>query len=235
MNAHPASALSAALLLALATVLAAASTAARAGELQIYVTTPDGKPTPDVAVSLLPQGAAGGTPFTPPAEPAVIAQKDIRFQPYVTAVPLGATVRFINRDRFDHHVRSVPGGPLGSIAPAKAFEFRLSAARGGREPSADLVMDAPGATGIGCHLHGSMRGHIYVSPTPWVAVTSAAGRAVLAGVPEGAADVRLWHPDQLVAQANVRTSITGTTTAEAKLNFAPRPRPAPRPKGEYEY
>jgi plastocyanin len=230
MNTLPTVALGAPIL---ALTLALAALPLQAAELQVYVTTPDGKPAPDVVVALMPQGGVpAAVPL--PAEPAVIAQKDIRFQPYVTAVPLGATVRFVNRDRFDHHVKSVPGGPLGSIAPAKEFEFRLAAARGGQEPSADLKMDAPGATGVGCHLHGSMRAHIYVSPTPWVAVTNAAGRATLAGVPDGAADLRLWHPDQLVAQANVSTRIGGNTTAETKLNFSPRRRPAPPPKGEYD-
>jgi plastocyanin len=222
--------LSTALLLAL-TLLAPPW--ARAAELQVYVTTPDGKPAPDVVVALLPPG--GGTAMVAqPTEPVVIAQKDIRFQPYVTAVPLGTTVRFVNRDRFDHHVKSMAGGPLGSIAPAKEFEFRLAAARGVTTPSAELKMDAAGSIGLGCHLHGSMRGHLFVSPTPWVAVTDAAGRAVLPGVPEGPADLRLWHPDQLVAQANVATTVSGATTAQARLNFSPRRRPAPPPKGEYD-
>ena len=208
---------------------------ALAGDLQVTVTTPDGKPAPDVVVALLPTGGAA-VPAAPAPEPVLIVQREIRFEPYVTAVPLGTTVRFVNRDRFDHHVRSVPGGPLGSIAPAKSFEFRLAAARGGRETSADVVIDAPGATGIGCHLHGSMRAHIYASPTPWVAVTDASGRASLRGVPDGAANLRLWHPDQLVAQADVPAQVTGTVQAQARLNFSPRPRPAPRPslKGEYE-
>jgi len=216
-----------------ALLLALALTRAHAAELQVYVTTPDGRPAPDVVVALLPPA---GTPaaLPQPTEPVVIAQKDIRFQPYVTAVPLGTTVRFVNRDRFDHHVKSMAGGPLGSIAPAKEFEFRLAAARGSTTPSAELKMDAAGSIGLGCHLHGSMRGHLYVSPTPWVAVTDAAGRAVLPGVPEGAADLRLWHPDQLVAQANVPTTVSGASTAQAKLNFAPRRRPAPPPKGEYD-
>lgn len=213
--------------------LALLSLAAQAADLQVYVTTPDGKPAPDVVVALLPVAASSAPPPVP-AEPAVIVQKDIRYQPYVTAVPLGATVRFVNRDRFDHHVRSVSSGPLGSIAPAKEFEFRLPAARGGKEPSADLVMDAPGASGVGCHLHGSMRAHIYVNPTPWVAVTDAAGRAVLRGAPDGAADLRLWHPDQLVAQAQLRTTVAGNGNLESRLNFSPRRRPPPPPKGEYD-
>lgn len=223
----------AALAATVALLAALSALPARAADLQVYVTTPDGRPAPDVVVAVLPQG--GGTaPASPPAEPALIVQKDIRFQPYVTAVPLGGSVRFVNRDRFDHHVKSMPGGPLGSIAPAKEFEFRLAAARGTTEPAAELKMDAPGAIGIGCHLHGSMRAHIYVSPTPWVAVTNAAGRATLTGVPDGAADLRLWHPDQLVAQANVPARLAGNATAEARLNFTPRRRPAPT-KGEYDY
>jgi plastocyanin len=222
------------ILLALAGALAGVPRSAPAGELQVYVTTPNGRPAPDVVVSVvLPDGvAAPAVPVS--AQPVLVVQKDIRFQPYVTGVPLGTTLRFINRDRFDHHVRSVAGGPLGSIAPAKDFEFRLAAARSGSEPSADLKMDAPGAIGIGCHLHGSMRAHVYVSPTPWVAVTDAAGRAVLPGVPDGAVDLRLWHPDQLVAQATVRAAVAGASSAQASLNFTPRRRPAPPPKGEYD-
>lgn len=220
--------------LVLAGTITALSTPAQAGELKVYVTTPNGRPAPDVVVSVvLPDGAAA--PAVPvPTQPALIVQKDIRFQPYVTGVPLGTTLRFVNRDRFDHHVRSVAGGPLGSIAPAKDFEFRLAAARSGSEPSADLTMDAPGAIGLGCHLHGSMRGHIYVSPSPWVAVTDAAGRAVLPGVPEGAVDLRLWHPDQLVAQPTLRATVAGASSAEARLNFTPRRRPPPPPRGEYD-
>jgi plastocyanin len=217
------------------TLLATLALPAHAADLQVSVSTPDGKPAADVVVALLPTGGTAA-PMAPPAEPVLIVQREIRFEPYVTAVPLGSTVRFVNRDRFDHHVRSVAGGPLGSIAPAKSFEFRLAAARIGRETSADVIIDAPGATGIGCHLHGSMRAHIYASPTPWVAVTDAAGRATLRGVPDGAANLRLWHPDQLVAQADVPAPGAGMPTVQARLNFSPRPRPAPRAplRGEYE-
>lgn len=207
---------------------------ALAADLQVYITTPDGKPAPDVVVALFPPG--GTVPaFAPPAEPVLVVQKDIRFQPYVTAVPLGTTLRFVNRDRFDHHVRSVAGGPLGSIAAAKDIDLRLAALKGGRETSADVKMDAPGITGLGCHLHGSMRAHVFVSPTPWVAVTDAAGKAALPGVPDGAGNLRLWHPDQLVAQPDVRTQAAGSTSVEARLNFSPKTRPAPtRTMRDYE-
>lgn len=207
--------------------LALAAAGARAGDLQVFVTTPDGKPAPDVVVVWLP-ASAPTPPALPPGPAAVITQRDIRFHPYVTAVPFGATVRFVNRDNYDHHVRSVPGGPLGSIAPAKDFEFRLAAAKPGSEPSAELKMDAPGAITLGCHIHGSMRAHLYVNPTPWVAVTDASGRALLPKAPDGAGELRLWHPDQLVAQPQVKVTVAGTVTAQAQLNFSPRRRPAAR-------
>lgn len=214
--------------------LASLAGTTRAAELQVYVTTPDGKPAPDVVVALLP--ATGQPPAPVPGPPVTIVQRDIRFQPYVTGVPVGTTLRFVNRDRFDHHVRSVAGGPLGSIAPAKEFEFRLAAARGGKEPSQDVVMDVAGATAIGCHLHGSMRAHVFVSPSPWVAVTDAAGRATLPEVPALAGNLRLWHPDQLVAQSDLPATVPASgATVQAKLNFSPRRRPPPPQQSIVDY
>ena len=146
-------------------------------------------------------------------------------------------MRFVNLDRYDHHVRSLPGGPLGSIPPVKNFEYRLTPPRKGGDTSADLRFDTAGHVVLGCHLHNSMRGHVVVSPTPWFAITDANGRATIANVPAGAADARTWHPDQIVEQAATRLQIDdGVIAATARLNFTPRQRPAPRaqPKGEYD-
>lgn len=199
-----------------------------AAQLQVTVTTPDGQPAENVAV--LVQPTAAWTP-QPLPEPVVIAQQNIRFVPFLTVVPVGASVRFVNRDRYDHHVRSQPGGPLGNVAPAKQFEFRLGPATAGKESApADLKLDVPGSIVLGCHLHGSMRGHIFIANTPWYAVTDDKGRATVANLPEGQVEVKLWHPDQLTDQVGARAQIgAGNNFSEGKLNFAPRRRPAPRP------
>ena len=192
---------------------------ALASQVTVQVSTPEGRPAADVVVTVQPT-----TPWAPVALPAAVtvAQRNLRFEPFVTAVPVGATVRFTNEDRYDHHVRSQPGGPLGNVAPAKNFEFRIEGARPGKLSSAEVVLDAPGAIVLGCHIHGSMRAHVFVSPTPWVAVTDANGRAVIDGLPQGAADLRLWHPEQLVEQPGQRLSIAATPLrAEARLNFRP--------------
>lgn len=201
----------------------AAAAGVHAGRLQVSVTTPDGKPAADVAVLVQPTAAWAAQPLP---EPAVIAQQNIRFQPFITVVPVGGSVRFVNRDRYDHHVRSQPGGPLGNIPPAKQFEFRMAGTGGKEATPAELKMDVPGSVALGCHLHGSMRGHVLVSTTPWYAVTDDKGQAVIDGLPDGQAELKLWHPDQLTEQAMTRVQVGSQASAEAKLNFAPRRRPA---------
>jgi len=185
----------------------------------VVVTGADGQPAPNVVVQLTPAHAPA---WKPPAAPVLIAQRDIHFVPYLTAVPVGTTVRFSNQDPYDHHLRSEPGGPFGNIAPAKEFEMRLAAASGDKVASTDLKFDKAGVVVLGCHLHSSLRGHLLVSETPWVGVTDATGRAVIADVPDGAADMRTWSPDQLIEQAATPRQITGTTASfDTTLNFTP--------------
>jgi hypothetical protein len=144
---------------------------------------------------------------------------------------VGTVVRFTNLDKFDHHLRAMPGGPLGTIPPAQDFEFRIPGMKGERVSSMELQLDKPGVIVLGCHLHSSMRGHLYVSSTPYVTVTDASGRAVFAAVPDGAATVKVWHPEQLLDQADLRTTASqGAATAAplaVKLNFTPKKTRAP--------
>jgi plastocyanin len=203
--------------------LALAAGPAGAASLQLTVTGADGKPAADTVVMVLAPGTPA--PAAAPAAPVVVEQKDIRFVPYVAAVPLGASVRFVNRDVYDHHIRTLPGGPLGTVAPAKTFELRLAPARRPGDASEPIVLDTAGAILLGCHLHGSMRGHLYVAPTPFVAVTDARGQARIDGLPDAGVELRLWHPDQIVEQPSQRLALAGAASAQARLNFAPRPRP----------
>lgn len=205
----------------LSTALALSCFVAHAGTVQVTVTGADGKPAANVVVQV-----RSSTPSTPRTAPpvAVVTQQDLRYEPFVTVVPLGGSVRFVNRDAYDHHVRSLAGGPLGSVAPAKQIDLRMGPAKGGKDTSADVVLDQAGAIVLGCHLHGSMRGHVFVAESPWSAVSDAAGRVRIDGVPDGAAELRIWHPDQLTEQATQALQVGAASTAEAKLNFTPRTR-----------
>lgn len=207
----------------IAATLLGGAFAAHAGAVQITVTGADGKPAANAVVQVRPAASWTARPAPPVS---VVTQQDVRYDPFVTVVPVGASVRFVNRDAYDHHVRSLPGGPLGSVAPAKQFDLRMGPAKSGKDTSADIVLDQAGAIVVGCHLHGSMRAHILVTDTPWSAVSDAAGRVRIEGVPDGAAELRVWHPDQLIDQAAQTVQVGAATAAEAKLNFTPRTRAA---------
>ena len=221
--------------------LAALIGTVQAGTIQLAVTDRDGKPVPDVVVLVEVAGKAAAQPA---AAPVTIVQEDLRFVPFLTVVPVGTTLRFVNRDSYDHHVRSTPSGPLGNTPSVKNIELRLdgsqaAAAPGGNDEykaapaprkrsgssTADVKVDQPGAIGLGCHIHSSMRGQVYVSATPWFAKTDANGVASIDGVPEGAAEISLWHPDQLQEQPTLRVQISATPLkASGQLNFTPRRR-----------
>lgn len=217
----------------------ACSGTALAGSVQLLVTDRDGKPVPDVVVLVdSAQKAAAAAAATP----VVITQQDLRFVPFLSVVPVGSTLRFVNRDGYDHHVRSTPSGPLGNTPAVSSFEFRLDASEAAASPnddykpsaatrkrsgatSAEVKVDKAGAIGLGCHIHASMRGQIYVSATPWFGKTDANGAIVIDNVPDGAAEVTLWHSDQLQEQAPLRVQVSAVPVkATAQLNFTPRRR-----------
>ena len=224
-----------------ASALAACGFMAHAATVTVSVTDKDGKPAADVVVLIDP---AQKVPPRPAAAPVVITQQDLRFVPFLTVVPAGSTVRFVNRDAYDHHVRSTPSGPLGAIPAASAIELRLDAVADAAPPSrdeyasggpprgrksgqtsAEVRLSNAGPIGLRCHIHGSMRGQIYVAATPWHGKTDANGSLVLEGVPEGAAELSLWHPDQLSEQAVVRLQVGATAVkSDVQLNFTPRRR-----------
>jgi plastocyanin len=232
---------------AVALILAAAG-AARAGTLDVHVLASDGQPAADVVVLVQVPNQPNAKPA---AAPVVITQENLRFQPFLTVVPLGSTLRFVNKDSYDHHVRSVPSGPLGSMPAVEYVELRLDGAGtpatsspssyGGYDDyntkaaapakkksgasTADVKADHAGPIGLGCHIHGSMRGQVYVSATPWFGKTDAKGTVRIEGVPDGAAEVVVWHPDQLQDQPPMKVQVgAAPAKVDASLNFTPKRR-----------
>ena len=180
------------------TLIAACATAASAaaGNVQFQVLDKEGRAVPDAVVVLYPASPGAA----PAASKVTIGQQRMRFLPPITVVAPGSTLHFTNLDRWDHHIRGTTAAQGFAEASAGAdFELRLagvSATTPGGE--AEVTVQKPGAILLGCHLHGSMRGHVFVTDSAWTIKTDDDGIARFAAVPEGAAQLRVWHPEQLV-------------------------------------
>jgi plastocyanin len=207
--------------LCLAALLAGVS-AAQAATVHVTVLAKDGKPLPDAVVLFEP---AAGQPV-PAATPTTqtVTQENMQFDPVVSVVPVGSKLRFSNLDRWDHHVQ---GGAPGLMATGPAaFEFRLAGRVDGQAPAtSEVALGRAGPIRLSCHLHGSMRGFVYVAPTPWAGKTGANGTVVLAQVPEGAMQLRIWHPYQLVDPAPLAVQVQPVTTLSV-----PTPVQPPKPR-----
>ena len=164
-------------------ILACIAGPAAAADLAVSVKGDDGRPLADAVVIVRPAaGIAAGQPIRY-AWPLMMTQQNIAFNPYVLIVPLGSTVGFPNKDKVRHHVYS--------FSATKKFELKLY----GQQEERTVTFDKAGVVALGCNIHDSMIGYIFVSDSPYAAKTNAAGEAVIRGIPAGAATVSTWHPD----------------------------------------
>lgn len=200
--------------------------AAQAGNLVVSVLDKDGKPVQDAVVVVTP-ASKGATPRNPLPLQATINQEKMQFIPAVTVVPVGARVHFVNNDPWDHHVRSSPAGMDQFSATNAGFELRLEGKPDGKPgKSADVTLDKAGVVGatlLGCFIHGSMRGYIYASESPWAAKTSSEGIAIFEDLPDGAAQVKVWQADQLIDIAPQQVTV-GAVLAKNVMQLTVVPR-----------
>ena len=198
--------------------------AAQAATVQVTVLGRDGKPLADAVVVIEP--GAGAKPAAPAPVSTVINQQKMQFLPGTLVLPVGSKVTFTNQDSWEHHVRGTPAG-LASLNPGTqpGFELRMDGKADGKEPSsADVTLTTAGAVQLGCHLHGSMRGFIFVTDSPWTLQTDANGVATLQDVPEGAARLRVWHGEQIVEPPATALQVTSVTALSVPTQVQPRRR-----------
>jgi plastocyanin len=185
-----------------ALVLAALAPAARAGDIVFQVVDAKNKPVPDAVVTAYPPGfKAEQIHFSWPQE---MDQRNLRFDPFVLVVPVGANVSFPNRDPVRHHVYS--------FSPTHPFELKLY----GKDETRSVRFDKAGVVALGCNIHDGMVGFIKVVDTPFAAKTDDKGQATLKGLPAGQIQVRVWHP-YLKAAGNEIVRTVAATASGAPL------------------
>ena len=218
-----------------AALMLLAATFSHAASLTVSVVDKDGKATPDAVVFVSTSSVS--SPKNPLPKLATVAQSNMQFLPAVTVVQAGSKITFTNNDPWDHHVRgSAAGAAQFGKNDENGFTFRLagkslfSAAK-----SSVVTFDKPGVVLLGCHIHGSMMGHIVVSDTPWAAKTDASGNAVFNDLPEGTATVKVWHAAQFIDLKPAQTTLNATPNQlKMQLTVTPPPRRAPAKPSEYD-
>lgn len=166
----------------LAFLLTAASTPAVTADVAFKLTDQKNIPVADAVIWIVPLDPATTALRPAAAKPTDIEQIARQFEPYVSAVRTGASVRFPNSDSVQHHVYS--------LSPAKKFELPLH--KPGKAET--IVFDQPGVVAVGCNIHDWMSAYVVVVDSAWFAVTPADGAAKIVGVPPGRYRAEIWHP-----------------------------------------
>lgn len=193
---------------AVAALLCLAVSPVWAEKLQVNVVAADGSPVSDVAVFVRQVGVDVGTQ---PA-PAVMDQRDVRFDPHILVVQKGAAVSFPNSDLIAHHVYSF----------SKPNNFVLPLYKG--ETPDPVIFKHDGVVTLGCNIHDGMLGYIVVVDTDVYSLTNGDGVSVVEINPSASSwEISIWSPrirdskDPISITLNPGDAMTATFELEKKL------------------
>lgn len=139
-----------------------------------------GRPFINAVISVAAAAGEKSSLPAPPQQPAIMDQVDRQFEPTTLVIEQGRTVVFPNSDNIRHHVYS--------FSEPKPFEIKLYA--GDSVPP--VQFDKSGIVVLGCNIHDSMVGYIYVKDDQPTWETDANGKAE---VNTTQTEVLIWHPD----------------------------------------
>ncbi|MCS6997571.1 MAG: methylamine utilization protein [Casimicrobiaceae bacterium] len=199
---------------------ALASSGVTAGTFSGIAFDRDGVPLANVVFTLKPRD--GRVPPAQAPTTATVYQEDLAFKPYVTVVRRGSSVTFPNRDRVEHHVKS--------FSASRPFEIPVH--RPGVTPE-PIRFDQEGAVAVYCILHDWMRAYVYVTDTPWFALSAELGAVRIDNVPAGDYIVEAWHPDlgQFRPPLRAEVSIPAVgMAAQTRFHFDFKPRTPRQPR-----
>ena len=169
-------------------------------DVTVVVSNSSGNPVADAVIAFYD----GKTPASNPNATGKIVQKNKMFNPKVTIVQTGTSINFPNEDSFRHHVYS--------FSPAKKFELKLYSG----VPTDPVLFNQPGLVTLGCNIHDSMVGYIFVVDTPFFAKTDDKGRAVVK-LSEGQYSYQVLIPGVNKPVVEQKVKIEGATEVKVSI------------------
>jgi hypothetical protein len=146
-----------------------------------------------------------GITFPPPAKPVVLDQRNLTFDPHVLPVLVGTRVAFPNSDEIRHNV----------FSPSPSSKFNLGTYP--RGTTMYYVFDTPGPATLLCNVHAEMSAYVFVTETPWFAVSDRAGKFTIRDVPPGKYVLKTWHEKARPTSVEIEVPDNGTITVNLEV------------------
>jgi len=151
--------------------------------------------------------------FAPPAEPALMDQKDFVFIPHVLPIVKGTKVRFLNSEpKAQHNVFSpdqvADKMNLGTYPPGDVREHVFDKSCTGAKTCVAALL---------CNVHPEMSAYVVVLQNPHFAVTDRSGAFEIRNVPPGTYELVAWH-EKLKEASTTVTVGAGTTQVDLKMS-----------------
>jgi plastocyanin len=186
-----------------AIVITFAQQFAQAASLSLEFVDESGEPVANAVAALMPTDK----PSSEQKGKGIIDQRNNAFVPDVLAIRVNTQVYFPNSDNVRHQVYS--------FSPAKRFELRLYHGLTA-EP---ILFDQPGLVILGCNIHDSMVGYIYVLDTDHFGLSDIKGQLAINSIPAGTYKLQIQHPKLDIPHADQQLilSVEKTYTQKVKL------------------
>ncbi len=127
--------------------------------------------------------------FTPPAEAAELNQQGCNYEPYVSGVMVGQTLRIKNSDPIMHNIHALPTADGNT-----EFNFAQPSQGDVNDTKWTASITAPEVlVKIKCDVHPWMFAYVGVENHPYFAVTGKDGNFKIANVPAGKYTVTAYH------------------------------------------
>lgn len=122
-----------------------------------------------------------GAELKVPEEALHIDQKECHFEPHIQIIPVGGKLVFLNSDQVSHNVHTYA---------SKNDAFNKTIAPGSKE---EQVMAKGEKVQVKCDIHTWMSAWVFVTDTPFYAVTKEDGTFSIAGLKPGTYKAEVWH------------------------------------------
>ncbi|MGQ3685005.1 MAG: hypothetical protein ACUBOA_08410 [Candidatus Loosdrechtia sp.] len=145
--------------------------------------------------------------FNPPADHAVMDQKNMAFIPHVLPIVKGTTVDFLNSDTVRHNIYS-PDAVADAMNLGTWFQGEVRS----------FTFNKLGVASIRCNVHADMLAYILVLQNPYFAMIDNDGRFSITNVPAGTYIIKLWNERRKAEDQQIRVITGPPVRVEFTLN-----------------